>query len=317
MEITELNSVLGPYGMTYVSDIGEGRFGRCVLVFSKKYKQHFVVKIINRDQNSINENTYKKEVSVLSGIGHVNVVNIYNFFSAKNKFFIILEYVKLGSTDNIIHQNGPFKTPMKMREMIKQVLDGISFCHSMGIAHHDIKPANILLSDDGRVKLCDFGLACDEQISGNLCKNFVGSLCYMPPEVIKMVPHDPFKADIWSLGVTFYFFVTGELPFIGSTTDEMMKKFLSGFKELPDYVPDDVKQVIKSCIQYNPENRPTAGALLNMLNYEENKVFYLPRITGARSQARICSNTRPFYKLCEFGSLRTLPPLSRAKRMRF
>ena len=202
-------------------------------------------------------------------IVHPNIICIYSYFSDSVYFYIILEFVTLGSIDYYIKRHGPISDYTILRRIMRQILDAISYCHQKSIAHHDIKPANILITPPSIVKICDFGLACSQTDSNIVCNNFVGSIPFMPPEVLSMKPHDPFKSDMWSLGITFYYLATGHLPFEGNTPDQIQKKFFGGYQSLPPDVPEDIRTIVHSCIQLDPNKRPSASELLKVLNEEE------------------------------------------------
>ena len=245
--------------------IGEGRFGLCFLINSFKYQKNFVLKATKKEKSSANEDSFKREVEMLTHLCHPQIISIYTYFSDNLFYYIILEYAPNGSLENYVKKYGPIQEEHILRKIVRQVLEAISYIHSKGFTHHDIKPDNILLAGADTVKICDFGFACVKKACGDMCNHFTGSLPYMAPEVLALKSHDPIKADIWSLGISFYYIATGNLPFEGNTPEQYQKKFFGGYQSLPPYVPDDIRAIISSCIQLEPKNRPSANDLLKMI----------------------------------------------------
>ena len=114
-----------------------------------------------------------------------------------------------------------------------------------------------------RPKICDFGLA-RLRIQNEICNNFDGSFAFMAPEVIQRVPYDPFKADIWSLGVSLYWMCTGNLPWQSGTIRFVTQEILNGSYNLGQVPTPELIDLIRHCMQYNPDNRATAEELLKL-----------------------------------------------------
>ena len=129
---------------------------------------------------------------------------MYEFFfdNTLSSLYIFLEYCNWGSLQDLVDRKGPIKPPL-LDLYYFQILNALSYCHEKNIAHRDIKPSNILLDSYGRIKLADFGLSRKLE-KGEIIHSYGGSRQYMPPEVICRNQVDPFLANIWSLGITFY-----------------------------------------------------------------------------------------------------------------
>jgi serine/threonine protein kinase len=164
---------------------------------------------------------------------------------------MVLEYCPGGSLFDMI-SDGPI--PMaRLWPLGKQVLDALIACHQHGIAHLDIKPQNILLDKFGRAKLCDFGLARRVEI-GRLTQQFKGSVAFLAPEILRKQHYDPFKADVWSLGVTFYVCASGHLPW-PTKAAEFFAGVSRGLSEVDDDIPPDFGDVLKRMIVPDPSAR--------------------------------------------------------------
>lgn len=146
----------------------------------------------------------------------------------------------------------------------RSILRALSSLHEHHLAHHDIKPANFFVDNYGRAKIGDFGIAKKYE-PDQLSTSFEGSLPYLPPEVIRMKPYDPFKADIWALGVSLYELGTRSQPFKGSSKQEIKKSILSGVYPAPKGLSTTIKNVIQSCLKEDPAQRPTAKQLYSMV----------------------------------------------------
>lgn len=172
-----------------------------------------------------------------------------------------MEYCEKGSLHNDITKNGPLDA-YSFRSIAKDILSAVAYCHENMIAHRDIKPGNILLDGDNQLKLCDFGLS-DPTKSRYTCLHD-GSLGFAAPELIINAFYDPKKADIFSIGVTFYFLVMGKLPWISQNGKDLREEILHKEIEFPlrSNVPPTIKALIVAMTRKNPNTRPTAEALL-------------------------------------------------------
>ncbi|EAX88894.1 CAMK family protein kinase [Trichomonas vaginalis G3] len=266
----EMVFLLDKHGYIFKRQIGKGCFATCYLVYDQNYQQEFICKVCHinssKEDSSNNIQFYQNEIDALIKVSHPNIVNIYNHFTENNYMFIILEYCKNQSLDKYINLYG---IPQKavLFEYVKQFAQALQHCHSMGMAHHDIKPANLLLDEYNRIKLADFGFA-----SFDLKTNAIrGSLAYIPPEKLGDLPYDPFASDVWSFGVTLYNLNTGKLPFPGSTKQEMEERIKKAeFKILPE-IYDFAKTIIEKTIVFDPAQRWTMNDIVNYLANYKNK----------------------------------------------
>jgi len=140
-------------------------------------------------------------------------------------------------------------------------LSAINECHEKNVSHQDIKPSNVLIDAYGRAKLADFGLSknIDMMVKSS---RFCGSLPYLAPEVVLKQKHDPFKADIWSLGITFYVMAFGKSPWNAKSEDNLLKQIMRGDVTYPDYPNELLVEFLKSILIINPDDRHSAQELL-------------------------------------------------------
>ena len=295
-----LTKILQNHGYTVENNIGEGAQGTCLLIFSQKYKIHFVCKCIHfsyMDQDRIRQH-FQREVYSLSHIVHKNIVQIYDFFSEGQFLFMILEYCPNGSLLTVLNkkqQSSTIKNEFNfdyIRKVFIDILSALKYCHEeIRIAHRDIKPANILIDKFGRAKLCDFGLSFIEFKPLDYFKNTVtlenpktgGTLYFMSPQILHASQNPNFKYniysdDIWAFGITAFFILTHTYPFTGRSkndvfrqqililkSDQSSKRKTALFSLLPKMTPNDIRMVIERSIVFDEKDRATASDLLNIL----------------------------------------------------
>ena len=250
------------YGFEFRSIIASGAQGIVYQVFSYQYQQDFALKRVLKS-------TFKQsEIDCLMKMTSPHIVNLYNYFYFKDYVYMLLELCNT-SMKSVIGKYE--KMPMKelLRYSYEMVLS-VKLCHENKIAHSDIKPSNFLIDKYGRVKICDFGLSTISD--SGLCQAVKGSLGYMAPEIFKKAPYDPFKADIWALGVTFYYMATHHLPFEADDINKLAEKISSGNYDVCRVENIPLRMLIGKCLNTNPNCRPSIGELLSSAFFKT----YLP-----------------------------------------
>lgn len=251
----EMVSILDKHGYTFKKQIGKGCFATCYLVEDKRYSKDFICKVCHLSSTDANSQKnrlfYQNEIDALINVTHPNIVKIYNHFTEKNYMFIILEYCQKHSLDKVIQRNG-LLSPAVLFDYVHQFALGLQHCHSLRIAHHDIKPGNLLLDDFNKIKLADFGFASIQQTE---TKMICGSLSFIPPEKLTPGAYDPFPSDVWSFGVTVYWLATATLPFQGTTKEEIEENIRKAQFKIPNNVPEFVKKIVSKTIVADPVER--------------------------------------------------------------
>ena len=242
--------------LKFKSIINKGGFGIVYLVYSTHYQQDFALKRV------LQSNFKQDEVKTMMMMQSPHICNLYQYYYFDNYVYLLLEYCP----HSLIEVLGQYETvPLDIAlKYIYQIMLGIEICHDHNIAHSDIKPANVLIGAYGRAKLCDFGLA--SQIDPHGSHTFQGSLCFMAPEILKGIPYDAKKADIWALGVTCYFIVTKQYPFNPRMSTDMLTNMISqGLYDESKIENLGLRQLITKCLKINPQERPNI-----------HELFYLP-----------------------------------------
>ena len=272
----EIDSLLMKHGYKIERLIGRGGFATCLRVQSIKYNQRFVAKAIKTPTNPEKKllkfklaKSYEKEINALCNIAHPNVLCIYDHFIEENYFFIILEYCNQGSLADIIQKTHTIN-PLDIMNYLKQIVSALTYCHSREIAHRDIKPGNILLHD-GVIKVADFGIA---SIGKDSLDDTSGSIPFLAPEILEKKPHDPYKSDVWALGVTIYVLTIGSFPFVRTNRDTLLANIKHGSYEMPRFVNPIIQRFIRQTLVYDPNSRWS----MNQLNKFINQTL-LPRCT--------------------------------------
>lgn len=246
--------------------IGHGTFGHVYLGFNSDSGEMCAMKEVTLFMDDAKSKESAKqlgqEISLLSRLRHLNIVQYLGCDMIDDKLYIYLEYVSGGSIHKLLQVYGQFGEQV-IRSYTHQILSGLAYLHAKNTVHRDIKGANILVDPSGRVKLADFGMA--KHITGQSCPlSFKGSPYWMAPEVIKNANGCNLAVDIWSLGCTVLEMATSKPPWSQYEGIAAMFK-IGNSKELPaipDHLSDECKDFIRQCLQRDPAKRPTAAVLL-------------------------------------------------------
>ena len=251
-------------------DIGEGNFGKMKLGVYKPTLEQFAIKILNK--KTIKEkmkNVDFRENEIITKFHHINIVNVFELIEDMDNYYIIMEYCQKGELfDYIVSKKKLSEDEASI--FFYQLINGVSYMHKKGIAHRDLKPENLLLTKDKVLKIIDFGLS--HEFDGNiLLKTKCGSPSYAAPEIIKGKSYDGFKIDSWCCGIILYAMVCGYLPFDGETNKELYKSILKCNPEYPAYLSKECKNLIKSILVADPNNRITIEDIKQTEFYQKGR----------------------------------------------
>ncbi|HMD40910.1 MAG TPA: protein kinase [Candidatus Acidoferrum sp.] len=200
---------------------------------------------------------FLREIKVLASLSHPNIAGLRTALTMDNQLVMIMEFVD-GITISSRLRDGAIPPALAIK-YIDQILDALSYAHKQNIIHRDIKPANMMLTPDGTVKLMDFGIARSaSDRSLTMTGTTLGSLNYMPPEQVKGDPADN-RSDLYSLGVSLYEMVTGQLPFQADSNYAMMAAHLQEAPKPPIVlspgIPQPLNQIILMALAKDPGQR--------------------------------------------------------------
>ncbi len=236
--------------------IGRGAFSIVYKGIHQSLNLPVAIKMMRHDMAMDSDfmSGFLNEAKIIAGLDHENIVKVYDFEERYRTLFIIMEYVDGDSLDNML-QRLKYIPPMLAVNFIVQVCKALSYAHGRGIIHRDINPTNIIVQRNDRLKILDFGLACNigTEDYGN-----TGTAYYMAPEQIQGTPIDP-RTDIFALGICAFEMVTGGKPFYGKDLTTLLNKNLE--EDIPDpadimpNLPDELRRFIIKAAQRDPERR--------------------------------------------------------------
>ena len=211
---------------------------------------------------------FEREVKTVAALNHPNIVTIYSVEEADGKRFFTMEHVEGKTLSQLVPLGG-----MPLKEFLKiavPLADALAAAHAKGIQHRDLKPGNVMVNADGRVKVLDFGLAKLREHEATEAMGFhpqitltqeglaIGTLAYMAPEQLRMLPTDH-RADLFSLGVVLYEMATGNCPFRGQSTAEVISAILrdqpARTYEQNDKIPPEIDTILRRCLEKEPAKR--------------------------------------------------------------
>lgn len=266
------------------SVIGHGGFAVVYKATNTLYNVDFAIKVMSQVHHSEgNIKSFEAEVNSLSKLDHPNVIRLYDYFKEDHHLFLVLEYCSGGTLEGFISKNEELFVQDKIK-ICSQIISALKYCYDMSIAHRDIKTSNILFDSNGRVKVADFGLS---QLIGHdkHFNSFCGSLRYLAPEICLKISFNPFKSDVWSLGVLFYRLFTYNYPFDGNTCQELKEKIIDGF--YPELLSGSIGKVVRKMLTVSPFERISIENLSNMDFFAQkstNVSPHCPRIPLSQSQ---------------------------------
>jgi len=273
--------------------------GGMALVYKAKCKllnRYVAVKVLRpefiNDEEFINK--FRRESQAAASLSHPNIVSIYDVGAEDNIYYIVMEYVNGKTLKQLIREKGKLSADETLDIAIK-IAEALNHAHENHIVHRDIKPHNILVTEDGMVKVTDFGIARAATTSTvTNTSNVIGSVHYFSPEQARGGYTDE-KSDIYSLGVVMYEMITGRVPFQGDSPISVALKHIQEDIEPPSYVdssiPKSIDTIIMKCVQKDQSLRYSdAKSLLNdlkkaknsdeihIMNFNDSPTRIIPRI---------------------------------------
>jgi serine/threonine protein kinase len=258
-----VNGVIGKkFGNRYeiIEKLGSGGMSVVYKGLDTLLNRLVTIKVL-REQYASDEDfvrRFRREAQSVASLSHINIVSIFDVGSEGNLYYLVMEFVEGQNLKEFIRENG--KVPPKAAVPIAmQILDALQHAHEHGVVHRDIKPHNILLTKDNRVKVTDFGIArAASEATVTYTGTIVGSVHYISPEQAKGSVIGA-RADIYAAGVVLYEMLTGQLPFTGESPIAVALQHIQREPEMPhqiiEEVPFELSQVVRRAMQKNPDYR--------------------------------------------------------------
>ncbi|KFP64019.1 Serine/threonine-protein kinase Nek3, partial [Cariama cristata] len=243
--------------------LGEGSFGRALLVHHRISEQKYAMKEIRLPMSSSDLGNSRKEAVLLAKMKHPNIVAYKESFEADGHLYIVMEYCDDGDLmQKIKHQRGNLFPEDTILHWFVQMCLGVKHIHDKRVLHRDIKSKNVFLTQNGKVKLGDFGSARLLAHPVSYACTYVGTPYYVPPEIWESMPYNN-KSDIWSLGCILYELCTLRHPFQANSWKHLILKICQGsYSPLPSHYSYELHYLIKQMFKRNPKNRPSASTIL-------------------------------------------------------
>jgi serine/threonine-protein kinase len=250
-----------------VRELGRGGMGVVFEAVQEGLDRRVAVKALDGKLSGTAEvvERFKREGRAYAQLRHQAVVTVHDLVEKDDSLYLVTEFVDGPDLARVLRQGGAMP-PDCVAVVGARMAEALDYIHFHKLLHRDVKPANIMVSNDGDVKLVDFGIAKD-QTADDLTREgvVVGSPAYMPPEVMNGGEADA-KADIWALGVTLYELAAARRPFQAPTTESLVQAVRAGsfprLRSLAPGVPRRLSRAIERCLRKRPRDRwPDAGAL--------------------------------------------------------
>ena len=243
-----------------IKSIGEGGMANVYLAYDTILDRNVAVKVLRGDLATDEKfvRRFQREALSASSLSHPNIVEVYDVGEDNGQYYIVMEYIEGKQLKQLLKKRGKL-TLSEVIDIMLQISDGMSVAHDAYIIHRDIKPQNIMIQDNGMVKITDFGIAMAMNSTQLTQTNSVmGSVHYLPPEQASG-KSPTLQSDIYSMGILMYELLTGNLPYKGDNAVEIALKHLkepipSIREELPE-IPQSVENIIIKATAKNPKNR--------------------------------------------------------------
>ncbi|XP_033369370.1 serine/threonine-protein kinase Nek1 isoform X15 [Parus major] len=279
-----------------VRKIGEGSFGKAILVKAKENGQHYVIKEINISKMSNKEREEsRREVAVLANMKHPNIVLYRESFEENGCLYIVMDYCEGGDLFKKINaQKGiPFSED-QILDWFVQICLALKHIHDRKILHRDIKSQNIFLTKDGTIQLGDFGIARVLNSTAELARTCIGTPYYLSPEICQNKPYNN-KSDIWALGCVLYEMCTLKHAFEAGNMKNLVLKIISGpFPPVSMHYSYDLRNLLSQLFKRNPRNRPSVNSILEK-NFIAKRVekFLTPELIAEEFSHKILHKFGP------------------------
>src|SRR4051794_5325774 len=242
-----------------VRKLGTGGMANVYLAEDQELGRRVAIKMLD-DRHAQDDQfveRFRREAKNAAGLSHPNIVGVFDRGEAEGTYYIAMEHLKGRNLKELIAARGPAPVHIAV-DVTRQVLAALGHAHENGIVHRDIKPHNVMIDDDRRVKVTDFGIARAGTSKMTEAGSIVGTAQYLSPEQARGAQVDQ-RSDLYSVGVVLYELLTGKVPFTGESPVEIAMKHLSAPppppSELNPDVPEDLDKIAMRALAKDPARR--------------------------------------------------------------
>ena len=290
--------LIGDYILKHT--IGKGTFSRVKLGINKNTGEKVAIKIL--DKRKIVEKAdlerILREMKMLSELDNEHIIKVFQIYENENHYLIIMEYCEGGELFNYIVEKQRL-SENEAAYFYYQIIQGVEYIHSQGIAHRDLKPENLLLDKNKKIKIIDFGLS--NYFDGiQKLETPCGSPCYASPEMVGGNKYNGFFIDIWATGIILFAMLCGYLPFEDDNNDVLFKQILKGKIDYPNHLSEVSKDLLKKIIETNPDKRIKIDEIKKHPFYLMGKKIYDKKFTKKIQSVRELNPETIFNKNSNF-----------------
>ena len=256
--------------------LGQGAYGKVKWAIHKASNEKVAIKFVEKNKliRAGDAERMQTEMKIITSLDHPNILKAYEIFEDEKFYYIVMEKPGKGDLFNYIC-NKHRLTINEATYIYYQIVNAIDYLHRNNIVHRDMKPENVMLTDDMIVKLGDFGLSTYFKTLDSRLGTNCGSPCYSAPEMLKGNLYKPAPIDIWGIGIIFYCMVCGQLPFEDDNEDTLYRKVVRCEFTCPYFINSNLKLLFKKFFTENPNKRITMDEIKNNAIYNMGKANFI------------------------------------------
>jgi len=284
LHATSTMQTLGKYHLR--EPLGQGGMGTVYRAFDPVIEREVALKVIHPQVLNVPNvrERFLREARTAGRLTHDNILTVYDFGAGGDQLFIVMELLPGHDLDALLHRQAQFPVA-QVTAIGLQLADALAYAHRLGVVHRDLKPGNVRLLPDGRVKLMDFGLARLEAAGGTVTHSRIGTPRYMAPELVRGEAIDH-RADVFSLGCVLYELLAGRSAFAGEQISQILYQIVNvqpaDVRTLRPDVPPEFATVIMQCLSKDPAQRPLDAQAVRLALAPIHAALTQPDASGVR-----------------------------------
>ncbi|WVZ05040.1 hypothetical protein V8G54_018386 [Vigna mungo] len=277
--------------------LGVGAFGKVYHATTAGTRQSVAVKAVSKSKvlNGGFAANVEREISIMRRLHHSNIIELFEVLATKTKIYFVMEFAAGGELFHAVARKGRLEEDAA-RFYFRQLISALKHCHSLGVFHRDLKLDNLLLDENGNLKVSDFGLsAVTGQIRPDgLLHTICGTPTYVAPEILLKRGYDGAKVDLWSCGVVLFALTAGYLPFNDCNVTVLFRKIYRGQFRFPRWMSSDLRYLLSRLLDTNPETRITIDEIYQDTWFNAGEDQYEP--LRVKESECVCGESRTGFK---------------------